>query len=157
MGQSSYVTSVLNGTVVAMRTVIPLDIQRGAPRLIKNSLMQTEMSVLVGVVGELAGRLVFEASRTTFAKLAEHMFGASIDGEMLESFVGELGNMIAGNTARELSNEGVKINISPPTVLIGPTKISGFDQGILLPVDLGMAGEFRVLIVIEQEDAVVTG
>jgi chemotaxis protein CheX len=156
MGQSSYLTTVLNGTMAAMKAVIPLEIHRGTPCLVEHSVVPNKMCVLVGIVGELSGRLIFEGSTSTFATMGQHMFGAVLEGEMLESFVGELGNMIAGNTARELSNAGVIVNISPPTVLIGSTKITGFDRGVLVPVAIGSESELRVLIVIENEEATVT-
>ena len=35
------------------------------------------------------------------------MFGMSIEGEMIESFTGELGNMVAGNLCTVLEKNGL--------------------------------------------------
>lgn len=153
MAQSSYITGVINSVIEAMRKVISLDFERGAPKLVENFIEQTDMSVLVGVIGELSGRLVIEAKKDVFITLAERMFGASVTGEILESFVGEFGNMIAGNTALELSNNGLKVNISPPTILSGHTRLSGFDKGIMLPFNFPAIGELRVIVVVEYENS----
>ena len=47
------------------------------------------------------------------------MFGMSIEGEMIESFTGELGNMVAGNLCTILEKNGLILDISPPTVMTG--------------------------------------
>jgi len=45
------------------------------------------------------------------------MFVISIEGEMVKSFTGELGNMVTGNLCTVLENNGLVLDISPPTVM----------------------------------------
>ncbi len=73
----------------------------------------------------------------------------ALDGEMLKSFVGEIGNMVAGNAASELSDKGLNINISPPTVIVGSTKTAGFEQGIQIPLELKDLGSMNVFLITE--------
>jgi chemotaxis protein CheX len=49
------------------------------------------------------------------------MFGMEVLAldEMSKSAIAELGNMIMGNVSTEFYNEGIKIDITPPTVLVG--------------------------------------
>ena len=56
------------------------------------------------------------------------MYGVKLEDSMLESFVGEIGNMVAGNMATRLSENGVRVEISPPTVIVGSTKLTGFTK-----------------------------
>ncbi|MCM3674024.1 chemotaxis protein CheC [Peribacillus simplex] len=52
---------------------------------------------------------------------------------MLKSFAAELGNMLAGNIATSLAGENALIDITPPTVIVGNTKMYGFHEAINLP------------------------
>jgi chemotaxis protein CheX len=49
------------------------------------------------------------------------MFGMEVNAleEMAKSAIAELGNMIMGNVSTEFYNNGIKIDITPPTVLVG--------------------------------------
>lgn len=67
------------------------------------------------------------------------MFGIALEGDMLESFSGELGNMIAGNLSSNIYQQGINMDITPPTVMVGQTKLYGFHKAVLLPVELETA------------------
>ena len=45
---------------------------------------------------------------------------------MLESFTGELGNMIAGNLCTLVGANNLEIDITPSTVIVGTSKLYGF-------------------------------
>ena len=40
---------------------------------------------------------MIDTTKEVIDKIGQAMFGMSIEGEMVESFTGELGNMVAGN------------------------------------------------------------
>ncbi|KPV44347.1 chemotaxis protein CheX [Alicyclobacillus ferrooxydans] len=137
---------VLDSALSAVATVIPLSMRpHHKPLLVHGSYVQASMGVLIAVIGELQGRLVLDASAATFSDVAEAMYGVTLEAEMLESFVGEIGNMVAGNAVSTLSNLGITVNISPPTVLVGETKIAGFQRGVHLPLELSNSGEMNVV------------
>jgi len=76
-----------------------------------------ELGVLIGLTHDLHGRLIIEGRVPVFQILSEAMYGMKLTGAMLESFVGELGNMIAGNMSTRLAEQGAHVEISPPTLL----------------------------------------
>lgn len=47
------------------------------------------------------------------------MFGMELEGEMLASFSGELGDMLTGSNSTQIMNSGVKTNITAPTIMQG--------------------------------------
>ncbi len=79
------------------------------------------------------------------------MFGMPLEGEMLESFTGEFGNMIAGNLCTAVGQENLEIDITPPTVMVGNTKLYGFEKAFVLPVTIPNIGALTVLLTIEEE------
>ena len=78
------------------------------------------------------------------------MFGMSIEGEMIESFTGELGNMVAGNLCTMLEKDGLILDISPPTVMTGTTSFSVSNRHLSYPSRLEGGGMLTVLLTIDE-------
>lgn len=149
---SSQTTShVINGTLEAVTTVIPMPLAPQSPALISGPLLQPEMGVLIGITGDIRGRLLLEGKAATFGSIGETMFGMALEGSMLESFTGELGNMIAGNLCTNVAARGIKMDITPPTVLVGQTKLHGFDKALQVPVSIEGTGEFNLILILEEQ------
>lgn len=134
MTLSKNVTLLLNETIKVSKVVIPLDIKVGKPYLMQAPVWQNQYGVIIGVTGDLKGRLIIESTEDIIKKIAEMMFGMPVEGEMIASFFGELGNMIGGNLCTSIYNEGVKLDITPPTVMVGQVSLHGFKTALRLPL-----------------------
>lgn len=148
---SKNVQMILNGTISSLSTVIPVKLDVLAPSMTVQPYEQMELSVLIGLVGDIKGRLLIDATEQSIDTIGQAMFGMTIEGEMVESFTGELGNMVAGNLCTVLENEGIKLDISPPTVMTGKTKMYGFKQAFKLPVRLEGGSMLTILLTIDEE------
>lgn len=157
MATTAHVTEVLNEAMDAVMTVTNTQITRDNPSLVSYSVMQSGIGVLVGITGDVLGRIVLDGKLDTFSSVAQSMYGMTLQGDLLESFVGEFGNMIVGTTATNLSNHGVLVEITPPTVIAGPTKLSGFQRGISVAVHLHGMGTVRLVLIIEKLNHVERG
>lgn len=151
MNTSQNVQKILNGTISALTTVIPVKLSVLSPSLIVQPFIQKEVSVLIGLVGGIKGRLIIDTSMDVIGEIGQAMFGMAVEGEMLESLTGELGNMIAGNLCTTVEANGLTLDISPPTVMTGETKFYGFTQAFVLPVELDGGGKMTVLLTIDEE------
>ena len=149
MSTSKHVQMILNGTITSLTAVIPVKLDVLSPSLIVQPYMQKELSVLIGFVGGMKGRMIIDTSKEVINTIGQAMFGMSIEGEMVESFTGELGNMIAGNLCTILEKDGLTLYISPPTVMSGETKFFGFKQAFKLPVRLEDGKMLHVLLTID--------
>ncbi|OLN23204.1 chemotaxis protein CheX [Domibacillus antri] len=147
--KNAVITEILNCAIESIRTVIPVEAQVGRPSLLNGSFQHHAIGVFIGITGDLPGRLILDGSQDAFANLGTKMFGMPIEGEMVESFAGEVVNMIAGNMGSALFAKGIEIDITPPTIIVGDSKISGFTQAIELPVSFQEAGEYRLVLNIE--------
>jgi chemotaxis protein CheX len=150
MSIGAHVTSVLNGTISAIKSVLPLAIEISKPTIISQHFEQEELSVLIGMTGGVPGRLILDGTEVCMSKIGEIMFGMLLEGEMLESFAAELGNMIAGNLATTLAQSNIIIDITPPTVLVGKARMSGFEQALSLPILLENVGTIHAILIIEK-------
>lgn len=151
MSTSKNVQIILNGAIKALTTVIPIQLEVLPPALVVQPFKQKELSVLIGLVGGVKGRLIIDTSVEVIGSIGQTMFGMDIEGEMIESLTGELGNMIAGNLCTSAESNGLILDISPPTVMTGQTKFFGFKQAFTLPVQLSTGGVMTVLLTIDEE------
>ena len=149
MSTTTAVTDMLNGMIQSLKSVIPVTVTVKKPTVIDKSYDQQKMGVLIGMTGEVRGTILIDSDEDNFQSLGAVMFGMQIEGEMLLSFVGEFGNMLAGTLATHIASNGFELDITPPTVMSGNTKLYGFKQAIILPFDIKDIGEFTVLVAIK--------
>lgn len=151
MDKATNVQKVLNATISSLTAVIPNKFQVLSPSLVKQPYEQREISVLIGLIGNMKGRLIVEPTHAIVSKIGQAMFGMNIEGEMAESFTAELGNMIAGNLCTILERESLTLDISPPTVLTGNTKFYGFQQAFKIPVQFEDGDLLNLLLTIDED------
>lgn len=77
------------------------------------------------------------------------MFGMPLEGEMLLSFSGELGNMIAGAISTNIADSGTDINITAPTIMQGDTTLSGYKQALEITVQFNNVGKMNTYLLID--------
>lgn len=78
--------------------------------------------VMIGLTGKISGSVVINFSKNVACNIASAMMmGMPVPelDEIAKSAIGELCNMILGNTATVFSQKGINIDITPPTILIG--------------------------------------
>ncbi|RDI43046.1 chemotaxis protein CheX [Falsibacillus pallidus] len=144
------VTDVLNCTIHSIKSVIPIPLQISKPSMISNAYYHDSIAVLIGMTGDIRGRIMIDGQEHVFAQIGSAMFGMPLEGEMLESFSGELGNMIAGHLSTQVFQDGFSMDITPPTVMSGNSKVSGFDKAFRLPILLQEVGELTIILMVDQ-------
>lgn len=83
--------------------------------------------IMLGVTGEMSGQvcIVFDldVAKDIASRMMMGMPVTEID-DMAKSALSELGNMIMGNAATILSNNNLRIDITPPTLGMGNAKLT---------------------------------
>ncbi|MER2263297.1 MAG: chemotaxis protein CheX [Psychrobacillus sp.] len=149
MTLSRNIQTLLNGTIESIKAVISYNLSHTPPSLLSQPYDVREMAVLIGIVGDMKARIIIDASSNYFSSVGAAMFGMPLEGEMLESFTGELGNMIAGNLCTVVAQQGLEIDITPPTVIVGESKLYGFHHAFLLPVDVTDIGSMKIVLSVD--------
>ena len=121
-----------------------------APSLMVQPFEQEEMGVLIGIIGDTKGRIIIDSTKDCLSAIGATMFGMPLEGEMLESFTGELGNMVAGNLCTIVALDGLEVDITPPTVIVGQTKLFGFQHAFKLPVEIDNIGNLTIILTIDE-------
>ena len=97
------------------------DLGRGDLALQSSSYTSDEVTVMVGVVGELQGVVLYGMSERT----AKNMVSAMLDeiypvfDRTVESAIAELGNVVTGAASQELELAGFSCRLTPPMVVSG--------------------------------------
>ncbi|MCA1054581.1 chemotaxis protein CheX [Rossellomorea aquimaris] len=151
MNMTTSLTDTVNHFITSLKGVIPMEVIVSEPTSLDEPYNKHGIGVLIGMTGDTRGRFLIDGGEESFQALAASMFGMPLSGEMLESFAGELGNMIVGNLATSLAQSGYRADITTPTVIIGDSRLYGFQQALQLPVTIEHAGDFLILFMQENE------
>lgn len=145
---SKKVMELLNATIESFNTVLPFTLETDKPYLLASNTIEPEMAVTIEMVGDVSGSLLIKGESTTFSSISEGMYGMALDGDMLSSFTGELGNMIGGNICTVVSQSGTTMDITPPKIISEKTSISNFERGLCLNVNIEAKGELKVCLLL---------
>ncbi|GGH76684.1 chemotaxis protein CheX [Pullulanibacillus pueri] len=147
--ETLYITDLLNASIKSIKNVISIENSISKPKRLDHTF-HINYGVLIGFVGEIRGKLMITGEMPVFSTIAEQLFGMPLEGEMLKSFTGELGNMIAGGISTDIGNQGVAIDITAPTIIEGDSNLSGFTKGIQIDVVFNSGQEFSLSLLIDQ-------
>lgn len=142
------ITTLLNGTHSALKHVVPIEYTISKPKL-QSELLLVKYGVFVGITGDIKGKLLLVGEQNIFGSIGEVMFGTQIEGDMLFSFCGELGNMIAGNLSTNIISEGVSIDITTPSIINNNEQISGHHTGIELISTFQDIGDLHIHLLLD--------
>lgn len=145
--KSQTVTQLLNGTITTIKSIVPIENNIIKPRVIDNDF-ELQYGVLIGITGDVKATLIFTGSTNTFSLIGEKMYGMPLEGEMLLSFSGELGNMIAGGLSTNISHKGATVNITTPTVMNENTIVTGYKRIVELPIEFKNAGKMNTYLLL---------
>lgn len=99
-----------------------MSIQIGSPSLKESPFSGKDIMTMVGVTGVIRGQIYLGMSQECALKIASVMMGGAVVTEfdaMAQSAVSELSNMICGNALTQFSQEGIVLDITPPTLIAG--------------------------------------
>lgn len=116
----------------AVLNIMPqLGIEEVAPGEIRECGKNIEASgvvCIVGILGDLTGNVIFSMSEEGAKGIASAMMGGmevlEFD-ELTQSAISELSNMLTANSCIGLSDMGLNVDISTPTLMQGVFTLSG--------------------------------
>lgn len=125
-----FLNPFLEAAYMVLKTELGVDAERGDLSLERSAATSDDITVLISLVGEAAGIVMYSLSEVTalaiVSKILDQPF-AEFD-DLAQSGIGELGNVITGQAGQRLAASGLDVNISPPTLVMGKgTLISTLD------------------------------
>lgn len=117
-----YINAFIKASTEVLNNFVSDKFSVGKPYIRNNPFPTKEIVIILGITGDIKGQAVFSLTEDIAKKVASAMMmGMPVDeiDEMAKSALSELGNMIMGNSATLLFNSGMKIDITPPSLVKG--------------------------------------
>lgn len=117
-----YINAFIKASTEVLNNFVSDKFGVGKPYIRNNPFPTKEIVIILGITGDIKGQAVFSLSEEIAKKIASAMMmGMPVEeiDEMAKSALSELGNMIMGNSATLLFNAGMKIDITPPSLVKG--------------------------------------
>lgn len=116
----------IKATVQILETMAQIKSTAGAPYVKKNNHASGEVSAIVGVTGDRTGSMAVTFDRACAIALVKGMLGEDDLGDMdqeMQDAVGEVANMVSGQGRAGLTQLGLTLQGSTPTVIMGDKHI----------------------------------
>jgi len=126
--------------------------ERGQIAIRAATFTTQQVTIVAGVNGQVNGTALYGMSVITAQKIASSMIGAEVNGldEMAWSALSELGNMITGNAATLLSQNGYNLDITPPSVIKGvDVEVSTRVPALVVPLSTAF-GRVEINVALEE-------
>ncbi len=129
----------VQAAVEVLKAEVGVEVTRGEISLQNSSLTSDDITVLINLVGEVYGVVMYGMAMTTGLNIVSNIMGQKFTelNPLAQSGVAELGNVISGRATIRFSEAGYQSNISTPTILIGSgVQISTLDfPRIVVPLE----------------------
>ncbi|MCG8568867.1 MAG: chemotaxis protein CheX [Spirochaetes bacterium] len=133
-----YINPFVESSVSVLKEVLNLDVQREQISLKSKAIPVLEVAVIVGLVGQVEGRVLFDMSKETTLNIASRMNEETITefDDLTKATITELGNMITGRAVTKLSEMGYKFDVTPPAIFTGQNmEISDIEiESLVVPI-----------------------
>ncbi len=115
---------------------------KGTMRLENTHYTTDDVTIIVGISGQVSGVVLYGMCNRTALSMAKHMCGETIPifNQFAESAIGELGNMISGRATAYLEENGYTCNLTPPSIVYGNRTIISLNPFVrcVLPFTTGL-------------------
>jgi chemotaxis protein CheX len=152
-----YINPFVEATYNVLKEVLQRDVKRGDLYLKESTMQIMGVAALVGLAGDVEGRVLFDMTRETALKVATAMnFGdpafTKLD-DMARSTLTELANMITAQAVTKLFELGFKFDLTPPALFVGDNMEIANTlkvEALIVPMELGEFGKIEVNVAIRE-------
>ena len=146
--KAEFINPFLEATLSVLKTMAFLEPIPGKPYIKKGGAASGDISGIVGITGESEGSLCLSFSKACILFIISKMLGEEQKeiNEDVKDAVGELTNMISGDSRRRLQEIGHSFQGAIPSVISGPEhEVKHITRGPILSIPFTtQAGDFIV-------------
>ena len=120
-----YINPFVEAAYNVLKEVLQEEVRRGELYLKSSSMPVLGVAAIIGLAGDVEGRVLFDMDRKTAINIANFML-ESMDMDPIETLndmgkatITELANMITGQAVTKLHNLGFKFDLTPPAIFTG--------------------------------------
>jgi chemotaxis protein CheX len=159
-----YINPFVESAFTVLKEVMNVEVKRGEISLKSTTTSIRGVAALVGLAGDVEGRVLFDMTKETALAVATVMAvfaGILGEGESFSTFddmakatIQELANMITARSVDKLHDLGYKFDLTPPALFTGDNmEVStnlGEVEALVVPMELGDNGKIEVNVAIRE-------
>jgi len=152
-----YINPFVESTFSVLKEVLDsVNVKRGDIYLKPTSMSIMGVAALVGLAGDVEGRVLFDMTKDTALFVSGAMNGETftVMDEMAKATIQELANMITAQAVTKLHELGFKFDLTPPALFTGENmEVStnlGDVEALIVPMELGAGGKIEVNVAIRE-------
>jgi len=135
-----YINPFVEAAFNVLREVLSDEVKRGELYLKSTSQPVLGVAAIVGLAGDVEGRVLFDMRKDTALAIASEMNAESITemNDLARATISELANMITGQAVTKLHDLGFKFDLTPPSIITGDNMevANSGVEALIVPVEL---------------------
>ncbi|MCL2008478.1 MAG: chemotaxis protein CheX [Treponema sp.] len=153
-----YINPFVEAAFNVLKEVLSTDVKRGDLYL-KSTTMQIQgVAALVGLAGDVEGRVLFDMTKETALAVASGMNNEEMTvlDDMVKATITELANMITAQAVTKLHDLGFKFDLTPPALFTGDNMEISNNlevEALIVPMEIGPGakdGKVEINVVIRE-------
>ena len=141
-----YINPFVEASFNVLKEVLNTEVKRGDLYLKSSTMQIMGVAALVGLAGDVEGRVLFDMTKATALSVASGMNGEEMTvlDDMVKATITELANMITAQAVTKLHDLGFKFDLTPPALFTGDNMEISNNlevEALIVPMDLGPGGK----------------
>jgi chemotaxis protein CheX len=150
-----YINPFVESAFNVLKEVLNSEVKRGDLYLKSTTMSIMGVAALVGLAGDVEGRVLFDMTKETALAVAGAMNQEkfAILDELAKATIQELANMITAQAVTKLHDLGFKFDLTPPALFTGDNmEVSNTlkVEALIVPMELGSIGKIEVNVAIRE-------
>ena len=151
-----YINPFVESSFSILNEVLGTEVKRGEIFLKPTSMAIMGVAALVGLAGDVVGRVLFDMSKDTALYIAGSMNGEkfTVLDELGKATIQELANMITAQAVTKLHDLGFKFDLTPPALFTGENmEVStnlGEVEALIVPMEITPEYKVEVNVAIRE-------
>jgi chemotaxis protein CheX len=116
-----YINPFVEAAFNVLKEVLNSDVRRGELYLKSTSMPVMGVAAIVGLAGDVEGRVLFDMDKDTALQVASDMNGEKMTvlDDLAKATITELANMITAQAVTKLHDLGFSFDLTPPAIFTG--------------------------------------
>jgi chemotaxis protein CheX len=152
-----YINPFVESAYNVLTEVLNTEVKRGELYLKSTSMSVLGVAAIVGLAGDVEGRVLFDMSRETAMGVCNIMLESmgmepvTEMNDMAKATITEMANMITGQAVTKLHNLGFSFDLTPPAILTGSNmEISDNKvEALIVPMDMDI-GKIEINVAVRE-------
>jgi chemotaxis protein CheX len=148
-----YINPFVEAACNVLKEVLNTDVKRGELYLKSTTMPVLGVAALVGLAGDVEGRVLFDMSKPTALAVASLMNGEQLPAldELGKATITELANMITAQAVTKLHDLGFKFDLTPPALFTGENmEVSDHEvEALIVPMEIPQ-GKIEINVAIRE-------